>query len=47
VELVKGKDGKIKDDSIVKFISPKVVDDEEDRISMEFNTKGQTFIMMK
>jgi hypothetical protein len=44
---VKGKDGKIKDSSIVNFISPKVVDDEEDKIKMVFNTKGQTFIKMK
>ena len=40
IELVKGEDGKIKNDQIVKFTSPKAVDDEKDKITMTFDTKG-------
>ena len=43
---MKGEDGKIKDDSIFKYTSPKAVDDEKDKITMTFDTKGKTFIKM-
>ena len=43
---MKGEDGEIKNDSIVKYTSPKAVDDENDKISMNFDTKGKTYIKM-
>jgi len=46
IELVKGEDGEIKDNSIVKFTSPIAVDDENDEITMSFDTKGKTYIQM-
>jgi hypothetical protein len=45
VKLVKGSDGKIKDDSILEYKSPKAVDEQNDTIIMIFDLgKGRKFL---
>ena len=46
VQLVKGEDGELEDDSIETFTSPKAVDGENDQIVMSF-TGGTTFMRVK
>ena len=47
VDLVTGLDGELEDDSLVTFNSPKAVDPENNKISIQFKSIGLFFMRMK
>lgn len=47
VELVKGADGKIENESIVKYESPKASDPEGDKITMKFQLERKDYLKAK
>jgi hypothetical protein len=45
VDLIKGEDGEIEDDSIIEYRSPKAEDGEGDKITLSFDLKGKDFLV--